>query len=66
LIGWFGLQSDRRLALQALTFAASKEGVHSVFASIALLGYWDFVFSLSGWQADEAGILSRFETVLEP
>jgi len=66
LIGWFGLQSDRQLALQALTFAASKEGVHSVFASIALLGYWDFVSSLSGWQADETGMLSRFETVLEP
>jgi hypothetical protein len=66
LVGWFGLQTDRQLALQALAFAATKEDVHSVFASITLMQYWDVVLALSGWQAEEAEIIKRFQGVLEP
>ena len=66
LVGWFGLQTDRQLALRALVFAASKGDFHSVFASITLMSYWDIVLALSGWQADEVQTLERFKTVLEP
>jgi hypothetical protein len=66
LVGWFGLQTDRKLALDALNFAATKEDIHSVFAALVLLGYWDLISSLAGWQADEADMISHFETVLKP
>jgi hypothetical protein len=36
LVGFLGLKHDRKLALRALSVAASKKDVHGVFASAKL------------------------------
>jgi hypothetical protein len=32
VVGWFGFQHDRKLALHALAVGAAREDVHGVFA----------------------------------
>lgn len=40
LVGFFGFKHDRKLALKALSLAATKEDVHGVFAgSVNMFGY---------------------------
>ncbi|KAF6748312.1 hypothetical protein DFP72DRAFT_1174376 [Ephemerocybe angulata] len=54
LVGMFGFQHDRALALRALALSATKKDVHGVFAGLVLVTYYGDVLLCSGWQADEA------------
>ncbi|KAF8575789.1 hypothetical protein K439DRAFT_1419445 [Ramaria rubella] len=65
VVGFFGYKSDRRLALQALSVAATKNDVHAVFAGLTLMTYHGTVLLLSGYQADEAHILKQYRAIVD-
>jgi len=65
VVGFLGYEHDRKLALRALAVSAAKQGVHSVFAGLALMTYHGFVLLLSGYQADEAHILEQYRAIVD-
>ncbi|KAI5121532.1 hypothetical protein M0805_002592 [Coniferiporia weirii] len=65
VVGFFGFQHDRRLALQALAVSAARKDVHSVFAGLALMSYHGVVLLLTGYQADEAHIVKQYRAIVE-
>lgn len=65
LVGFFGFKHDRKLALQALSLAASKQDVHGVFAGLVLMTYLGVVLLLSGYQANEDKILAEYKTIVD-
>ncbi|RXW20654.1 hypothetical protein EST38_g5215 [Candolleomyces aberdarensis] len=68
LVGFLGFHHDRPLALRALSLSASnasKGDVHGVFSGLVLMTYYGVVLLLSGWQADEEGIVTAYEGVID-
>ncbi|KAI0309181.1 hypothetical protein OF83DRAFT_1288704 [Amylostereum chailletii] len=65
VVGFFGLQHDRKLALRALTISADKNDVHSVFAGLALMSYHGVVLLMSGYQADEQHIFKQYRAIVD-
>ncbi|TFY71558.1 hypothetical protein EVG20_g1442 [Dentipellis fragilis] len=65
VVGFFGFQHDRKLALQALAVSATKTDVHAVFAGLALMSYHGVVLLLSGYQANEAHILKQYKVIVD-
>ncbi|KAF8187422.1 hypothetical protein BJ912DRAFT_1022616 [Pholiota molesta] len=65
LVGFLGFKHDRKLALQALSLAATKSDVHGVFAGLVLMTYYGVVLLVSGYQANEEGILAQYQTIVD-
>lgn len=65
VVGWFGFQSDRKLALHALAVAAVKTDSHAVFAGLTLMTYHGVVLLMSGWQADSNHILRQYRAIVD-
>ena len=65
VVGFFGFNHDRRLALRALAVSADGRDVHSVFAGLALMTYYDMVLLTSGYQADEKYILKQYRAIVD-
>ncbi|THH08276.1 hypothetical protein EW145_g2807 [Phellinidium pouzarii] len=65
VVGLFGFQHDRRLALQALAVSAARKDVHSVFSGLVLMTYHGVVLLMSGYQADEAYIVKQYNAIVE-
>jgi len=65
LVGFFGFKHDRKLALQALALAATKDDVHGVFAGLVLMTYHGVVLLLSGYQSDEERLLSEYKAIVD-
>lgn len=65
VVGFFGFNHDRKLALRALAVSASGNDVHSVFAGLALMTYYGVVLLMSGYQADEKYILKQYRSIVD-
>ncbi|ETW86282.1 hypothetical protein HETIRDRAFT_471663 [Heterobasidion irregulare TC 32-1] len=65
VVGFFGFDHDRKLALQALAVSAAKNDVHAVFAGLALMSYHGVVLLLSGYQANEAHIVKQYKIIVD-
>ncbi|KAF8470491.1 hypothetical protein DFH94DRAFT_771559 [Russula ochroleuca] len=65
VVGFFGFNHDRRLALRALALSASGSDVHSVFAGLALMTYYGIVLLMSGYQADERYIIKQYKAIVD-
>ncbi|KAI0289831.1 hypothetical protein BC826DRAFT_1029792 [Russula brevipes] len=65
VVGFFGFNHDRRLALRALAVSANGSDVHSVFAGLALMTYHGVVLLMSGYQADEKHILKQYKAIVD-
>lgn len=65
VVGFFGFNHDRKLALRALAVSASGNDVHSVFAGLALMTYYGVVLLMSGYQADEKYILKQYKSIVD-
>ncbi|KAH9945781.1 outer membrane protein Iml2/Tetratricopeptide repeat protein 39 [Epithele typhae] len=65
VVGFFGFEHDRKLALRALAVSAAKTDVHSVFAGLSLMTYHGVVLLLLGYQADEEHILRQYGAIVE-
>ncbi|KAF9524468.1 outer membrane protein Iml2/Tetratricopeptide repeat protein 39 [Crepidotus variabilis] len=65
LVGFFGFQSDRKLALQALAVSASKLDVHGVFSGLVIMTYHGVVLLMSGYQANEKQLLKEYEDIVD-
>ncbi|THH16482.1 hypothetical protein EW146_g4161 [Bondarzewia mesenterica] len=65
VVGFFGFNHDRKLALQALAVSAAKNDVHAVFAGLSLMSYHGVVLLLSGYQANEAHIIKQYKVIVE-
>ncbi|PPQ82140.1 hypothetical protein CVT25_015147 [Psilocybe cyanescens] len=65
LVGFLGFKHDRKLALQALSLAASKHDVHGVFAGLVLMTYHGAVLLFSGYQANENKILAEYKDIVD-
>ena len=65
VVGFFGFNHDRKLALRALAVSASGNDVHSVFAGLALMTYYGVVLLMSGYQADERYILKQYRSIVD-
>jgi tetratricopeptide (TPR) repeat protein len=65
VVGFFGFNHDRKLALRALAVSASRNDVHSVFAGLALMTYYGVVLLMSGYQADEKYILKQYNAIVD-
>jgi hypothetical protein len=65
VVGFFGFNHDRKLALRALAVSASGNDVHSVFAGLALMTYYGVVLLMSGYQADEKYILEQYRSIVD-
>jgi hypothetical protein len=65
VVGFFGFNHDRRLALRTLALSASGSDVHSVFAGLALMTYYGAVLLMSGYQADEKYILRQYKAIVD-
>ncbi|KAL1944788.1 hypothetical protein VTO73DRAFT_3218 [Trametes versicolor] len=65
VVGFFGFNHDRKLALQALAVSAAKTDVHSVFAGLSLMTYHGVVLLLSGYQANEAHIIKQYHAIVD-
>ncbi|KAI0040329.1 hypothetical protein FA95DRAFT_1683845 [Auriscalpium vulgare] len=65
VVGFFGFNHDRKLALRALAVSATKSDIHSVFAGLALLTYHGDVLLVSGYQADERHILNQCKAIVD-
>ncbi|EJD00340.1 uncharacterized protein FOMMEDRAFT_142311 [Fomitiporia mediterranea MF3/22] len=65
VVGLFGFQHDRRLALQALAVSAARKDVHAFLAGLALMWYHGAVLHLSGYQADEAHIVKQYKAIVD-
>jgi len=64
VVGFFGFNHDRKLALRALAVSANGTDVHSVFAGLALMTYYGIVLLMSGYQADEKYILKQYRAIV--
>ncbi|KAG1731945.1 outer membrane protein Iml2/Tetratricopeptide repeat protein 39 [Suillus lakei] len=64
VVGFFGFNHDRMLALQALAVSAAGSDMHSVFAGLVLMTYHGVVLLLSGYQADEAHIIKQYKAIV--
>ena len=64
VVGFFGFNHDRKLALRALAVSANGRDVHSVFAGLALMTYYGIVLLMSGYQADEKYILMQYRAIV--
>lgn len=64
VVGFFGFNYDRMLALQALAVSAARNDIHSVFAGLVLMTYHGVVLLLSGYQADEAHIIKQYKAIV--
>ncbi|OAX38012.1 hypothetical protein K503DRAFT_866467 [Rhizopogon vinicolor AM-OR11-026] len=64
VVGFFGFNHDRLLALQALAVSAARSDVHSVFAGLVLMTYHGVVLLLAGYQADEAHIIKQYKAIV--
>ncbi|KAG2063541.1 hypothetical protein BDR04DRAFT_1146273 [Suillus decipiens] len=64
VVGFFGYNHDRMLALQALAVSAARSDIHSVFAGLVLMTYHGVVLLLSGYQADEAHIIKQYKAIV--
>lgn len=65
VVGFFGFNHDRKLALRALAVSASGNDVHSVFAGLTLMTYYGVVLLMSGYQADEKYILEQYRSIVD-
>lgn len=65
VVGFFGFNHDRKLALRALALSANGSDVHSVFAGLALMTYYGVVLLMSGYQADEKNILKQYRVIVD-
>jgi hypothetical protein len=65
VVGFFGFNHDRRLALRTLALSASGSDVHSVFAGLALMTYYGVVLLTSGYQADEKYIIRQYKAIVD-
>ncbi|KAI9509593.1 hypothetical protein F5148DRAFT_1186348 [Russula earlei] len=65
VVGFFGFNHDRKLALRALAVSANGSDVHSVFAGLALMTYYGVVLLMSGFQADEKYILKQYSAIVD-
>jgi hypothetical protein len=65
VVGFFGFNHDRRLALRALAVSANGSDVHSVFAGLTLMTYYGVVLLMSGYQADEKYILKQYKIFVD-
>ncbi|KAI0672830.1 outer membrane protein Iml2/Tetratricopeptide repeat protein 39 [Trametes maxima] len=65
VVGFFGFNHDRKLALQALAVSAAKTDVHAVFAGLSLMTYHGVVLLLSGYQANEAHIIKQYRAIVD-
>ncbi|KAF9792188.1 hypothetical protein BJ322DRAFT_19589 [Thelephora terrestris] len=65
VVGFFGYDYNRRIALQALAVSAAKSDVHSIFAGLTLMAYYGLVLLLAGYQADETHILEQYRAIVE-
>ncbi|KAI0261377.1 hypothetical protein BC834DRAFT_896500 [Gloeopeniophorella convolvens] len=65
VVGFFGFNHDRKLALRALAVSANGSDVHSVFAGLALMSYHGVVLLMSGYQADEHHILKQYKALVD-
>ncbi|KAH9989095.1 hypothetical protein BJV74DRAFT_838881 [Russula compacta] len=65
VVGFFGFNHDRKLALRALAVSANGSDVHSVFAGLALMTYYGVVLLMSGYQADEKYILKQYKAIVD-
>ncbi|KAH9484607.1 Inclusion body clearance protein IML2 [Psilocybe cubensis] len=65
VVGFLGFKHDRKLALQALSLAASKYDVHGVFAGLVLMTYHGAVLLFSGYQANENKILAEYKDIVD-
>ncbi len=65
VVGFFGFNHDRKLALRALAVSANGSDVHSVFAGLALMTYYGVVLLMSGYQADEKYILRQYRVIVD-
>jgi len=65
VVGFFGFNHDRKLALRALAVSANGSDVHSVFAGLALMTYYGVVLLMSGYQADERYILKQYRAIVD-
>ena len=65
VVGFFGFNHDRRLALRTLVLSASGSDVHSVFAGLALMTYYGVVLLTSGYQADEKSIIKQYKAIVD-
>ncbi|KAF9651455.1 hypothetical protein BDM02DRAFT_3110516 [Thelephora ganbajun] len=65
VVGFFGYDHDRKVALQALAVSAAKSDVHSIFAGLTLMSYYGVVLLLAGFQADETHVLKQYRSIVE-
>ena len=65
VVGFFGFNHDRKLALRALAVSANGRDVHSVFAGLTLMTYYGIVLLMSGYQADEKYILKQYKAIVD-
>jgi hypothetical protein len=65
VVGFFGFNHDRKLALRALAVSANGTDVHSVFAGLALMTYYGIVLLTSGYQADEKSIIKQYKAIVD-
>ncbi|KAI0780543.1 outer membrane protein Iml2/Tetratricopeptide repeat protein 39 [Trametes elegans] len=65
VVGFFGFNHDRKLALQSLAVSATKNDVHGVFAGLSLMTYHGVVLLLAGYQANEAHILKQYHAIVD-
>lgn len=65
VVGFFGFNHDRKLALRALAVSANGRDVHSVFAGLALMTYYGIVLLMSGYQADGKYILKQYRAIVD-
>jgi len=65
VVGFFGFNHDRKLALRALAVSASGNDVHSVFAGLSLITYYGVVLLMSGYQADEKYIRKQYRSIVD-
>jgi hypothetical protein len=65
VVGFFGFNHDRKLALRALAISANGKDVHSVFAGLTLMTYYGIVLLMSGYQADEKYILKQYRAIVD-
>ncbi|CDO73644.1 hypothetical protein BN946_scf185014.g114 [Trametes cinnabarina] len=65
VVGFFGFNHDRKLAVQALAVSAAKTDVHAIFAGLSLMTYHGVVLLLSGYQANEAHIIKQYRAIVD-
>ena len=65
VVGFFGFNHDRKLALRALALSANGSDIHSVFSGLALMIYYGDVLLMSGYHADEKYILKQYKVFVD-